>query len=253
MKQSLTIAGSDPSGGAGVQADLKVFHRLGVYGFSVVAALTAQNTRGVKSVMPVSSRHVSEQLTVLLSEFRPQAVKTGMLYSEENVAAVSRLLKKFSLGNVVVDPVILSSTGRRLAEKGTPEAVRRKLLPLCSVLTPNIFEASVLSGMSVSTIPDMEEAAVRLKKYGAGCVIITGGHLNGAAVDVIYDGEFHYLRGRKMPGEFHGTGCAFSAALAALLACGHSVVESAALAKKFMKEAMKKSFSPDSGMKLLYI
>lgn len=226
---------------------------MGVYGFSVVAALTAQNTRGVESVVPVAPGDVREQLTVLLSEFRPDAMKTGMLYSEGNVLEVAKILKKFSLQNVVIDPVILSSTGRKLAEEGTPDAVRKRLLPLCSVLTPNIFEASVLSGMPVGTLREMEAAAIRLKKYGPACVIITGGHLSDAAVDVIYDGEFHYLRGKKMPGEFHGTGCAFSAALAALLALGHGVVESAALAKKFMKGAIKKSFGPDSGMKLLHV
>jgi hydroxymethylpyrimidine/phosphomethylpyrimidine kinase len=253
MKQALTIAGSDPSGGAGLQADLKVFQHLGVYGLSVVAALTAQSARGVKSVMPVAPGYVREQLTVLLSEFRPHAMKTGMLYSEKNVETVSRIVKRFSLGNLVVDPVIVSSTGRRLAERGTPGAIRKKLLPLCSVVTPNIFEASVLSGMSIKTTRDMEAAAVRLKKFGPAGVIITGGHLEKAAVDVVYDGEFHYLRGRKLPGEFHGTGCAFSAAIAALLASGHSIVESAMLAKKFMKSAIRRSFGSNIGMKLLDI
>lgn len=253
MKMALTIAGSDPSGGAGLQADLKVFHRLGVYGLSVAAALTAQNASGVKSVMPVASRYVRKQLAVLLSEFVPQATKTGMLYSEENVNAVSRAVKKFSLGNFVVDPVILSSTGRRLAKKGTPEAVRKKLLPLCSVVTPNISEASVLSGITIKTIADMEKAAVRLKKCGPSAVVITGGHLDKEAVDIVYDGDFHYLRGRKVPGEFHGTGCAFSAALAAMLSQGHGLVEAAVLAKRFMKNAIRRSFGADAGMKLLDI
>jgi hydroxymethylpyrimidine/phosphomethylpyrimidine kinase len=253
MNQALTIAGSDPSCGAGLQADLKVFRRFGVYGLSVVAALTSQNVSGVKSVLPVPHTYVRDQLTVLLSEFRPHAMKTGMLYSEKNVETVSRIVKRFSLGNLVVDPVILSSTGRRLAERGTPGAVRKKLLPLCTVVTPNIFEASVLSGMTIKTRSDMEAAAVRIRKYGPAGVIITGGHLEKNAVDVVYDGEFHYLRGRKLPGEFHGTGCAFSAALAALLARGHSVVESAILAKKFMKSVIRKSFGSGTGMKLLDI
>ncbi|MEJ2695618.1 MAG: bifunctional hydroxymethylpyrimidine kinase/phosphomethylpyrimidine kinase [Candidatus Sulfobium sp.] len=249
----LTIAGFDPSGGAGLQADLKVFQRLGVYGLSAAAALTAQNSSGVKSVMPVTAGYVREQLAVLLSEFTPHAVKTGMLYSKENVETVCRMVKKFSLGNLVVDPVILSSTGRRLAHRDTPGVVRSKLLPLCSVVTPNIFEASVLSGISVNTLSDMESAAVFLKKCGAAGVVITGGHLEKKAVDVVYDGDFHYLGGSKLPGEFHGTGCAFSAALAALLARGHDLAEAAMLAKRFVKRAIRKSFGSDTGMKLLDI
>ncbi|MEJ2684316.1 MAG: bifunctional hydroxymethylpyrimidine kinase/phosphomethylpyrimidine kinase [Candidatus Sulfobium sp.] len=253
MRQALTIAGSDPSGGAGLQADLKVFRRFGLYGFSAVAALTAQNARGVKSVMPVAAGYLRDQLTVLLSEFTPHSMKTGMLYSKENVEAVFRIVKKFSLGNLVVDPVIFSSTGRRLAERGTPEAIRKRLLPICYVVTPNIFEASVLSGMPVKTLSDMEAAAVLLKKCGPAGVIITGGHLEKAAVDILYDGDFHYLRGRKLPGEFHGTGCAFSAAVAALLALGHSMLEAAVMAKRFVKRAIRRSFGSDTGMKLLDI
>lgn len=253
MKQALTVAGFDPSGGAGLQADLKVFHRLGVYGLSVAAALTAQNTRGVKRVIPVLTKHVREQINVLLSEFVPQAVKTGMLLSEGNVDAVCRAVRRSSLGNLVVDPVIVSSTGRRLAEKGMPEAVKRKLLPLCSVVTPNILEASVLSGIPVKTVADMEKAAVRLKKYGSASVIVTGGHLDRDAVDVLYDGDFHYLRGRKLRGEFHGTGCTFSAALTAFLAQGHGLVEAATLAKEFTRGAIRRSFGADMGMRLLDI
>lgn len=247
----MTIAGSDPSGGAGLQADLKVFRRFGVLGLSAVAALTAQNTSGVKSVMPVPSRYLREQLTVLLAEFTPHAMKTGMLYSEENVETVSRIVKKFSLQNFLVDPVILSSTGRKLAERGAVEAVRKRLLPLCHIVTPNIFEASVLSGMPVRTMRDMEAAAVYLKKCGPAGVIITGGHLEKTAVDILYDGDFHYFRGRKLPGEFHGTGCTFSAAVTALMALGHSIDEAAMLAKKFTKKEMRSSFDSDGRMKLL--
>ena len=253
MKQALTVAGFDPSGGAGLQADLKVFLRLGVYGLSVATALTAQNTRGVKRVMPVLTKYVSEQINVLLSEFVPQAVKTGMLYSEGNVDAVCRAVRKSSLGNLVVDPVILSSTGRRLAERGMPGALRKKLLPLCSVVTPNILEASVLSGIPVETVADMEKAAVRLKKCGPASVIVTGGHLDSEAVDVLYDGDFHHIRGRKLRGEFHGTGCTFSAALTAFLAQGHGLIEAARLAKKFTRGAIRNSFDTDAGMRLLDI
>jgi hydroxymethylpyrimidine/phosphomethylpyrimidine kinase len=253
MKSALTIAGFDPSGGAGIQADLKVFHSCGVYGLSVVSALTAQNSGGVRSVMPVSDHFVRKQLTVLLDDMKPDATKTGMLYSEAVVEAVAHIVRRYSLENFVIDPVMLSSTGKHLAEKGVPDAIRKKLLPLCTVVTPNIYEASVLSGVHIQNMSDMEKAAVRISEYGAGNVIITGGHLDKMAMDLVYDGEFHYLKGRKIRGEFHGTGCAFSAAITALLAKGKGVLKAAELAKGFMKTAFKRSFRAGGVMKLFDI
>jgi hydroxymethylpyrimidine/phosphomethylpyrimidine kinase len=250
MKSALTIAGSDPSGGAGIQADLKVFQHYGVYGLSVVSALTAQNSGGVSGIMPVSGRFLRKQLSVLLDDITPGATKTGMLYSEAAVEAVAQTVKKYSLDNFVIDPVMLSSTGRRLAEKGVASAIRTKLLPLCTVVTPNIHEASVLSGIPVRNKADMERAAVRLTEYGARNAIITGGHLEKIALDVFYDGTFHYLRGRKIAGEFHGTGCVFSAAITALLADGHGLLKAASLARTFMKRAFKRSFSGRADLKL---
>jgi len=253
MKKALTIAGFDPTGGAGLQADLKVFHALGIYGLSVVSSLTAQNSEGVRDIMPVPGRFVKKQLTVLLSDFIPEATKTGMLYSEAHVDTVVRVIKKYSLQNIVVDPVIASSSGKRLAEKNTPIALRKKIFPLCTVITPNIHEASVLTGMEIKTRVDMEKAAVCLKAYGPENVIITGGHLEDVAMDVLYDGEFHYLRSRKVTGEYHGTGCTFSAALTAMLAKGYTVLDAAKEAKRFMNRAFKKSFSTGKGMKLFNI
>jgi len=250
MKSALTIAGFDPSGGAGIQADLKVYHSYGVYGLSVVSALTAQNSGGVKRVMPVTRQFVKKQLTVLLDDIKPDATKTGMLCRESTVEVIAYIVKKYSLRNFVIDPVILSSTGRPLAEKGVPGAIRKKLLPLCTVVTPNMYEASVLSGIPIKNQIDMEKAALTLHEYGAKNVIVTGGHLDKMAVDVVYDGEFHYLRGRKSAGEYHGTGCAFSAAVTALLARGYGVLEAAKLAKGFMKKAFAKSFSTGQKMKL---
>jgi hydroxymethylpyrimidine/phosphomethylpyrimidine kinase len=253
MKKALTIAGFDPTGGAGIQADLKVFQALGIYGLSVASSLTAQNTEGVRDIMPVPGEFVKSQLSVLLSDIVPEATKTGMLYSESSVKAIAYIIRKYSLKNIVVDPVMVSSSGKRLAEKNTPTALRKKIFPLCTVITPNIYEASVLTGIDIKTRSDMEKAAVRLKGYGPGNVIVTGGHLEGAALDVLYDGKFHYLRGRKLAGEYHGTGCVFSAALTALLAKGLSVTEAAEGAKKFMATAFKKSASTGRGMKLFNI
>ena len=250
MKKALTIAGFDPTGGAGVQADLKVFHALGIYGLSVVSSLTAQNTEGVSDIMPVPGRFVKKQLSVLLSDLVPDATKTGMLYSESAIEAVAHFIKKYSLKNIVVDPVLVSSSGKKLVEKNTPIALRKKIFPLCSVITPNIYEASVLTGMDIKTSADMEKAAVCLRDSGPENVIITGGHLEDAAIDVLYDGKFHYLKSRKVKGEYHGTGCTFSAALTAMLAKGHSVPEAAKEAKKFMDRAFRKTFDTGGKMKL---
>lgn len=253
MKKALTIAGFDPTGGAGIQADLKVFQALGIYGLSVVSSLTAQNTEGVRDIMPVPGEFVETQLSVLLSDLVPDATKTGMLYSEAAIEAVAYIIKKYSLKNIVVDPVLVSSSGKSLVEKNTPTALRKKIFPLCSVITPNIYEASVLTGIDIKTRADMEKAAACLKGYGPENVIVTGGHLEGAALDVLYDGKFHYLRSRKVEGEYHGTGCTFSAALTAMLAKGNSVLDSAKEAKKFMNRALKKSFTAGRGMRLFNI
>ena len=253
MKKALTIAGFDPTGGAGVQADLKVFHSLGIYGLSVVSSLTAQNTEGVRDIMPVPGRFVKKQLTVLLSDLVPDATKTGMLYSEAAIEAVADIIKKYSLKNIVVDPVLISSSGKSLVEKNTPFALREKIFPFCTVITPNIYEASVLSGIEIKTDADMEKAAVLLREYGPENVIITGGDLEDAATDVLYDGKFHYLKSRKIKGEYHGTGCTFSAALTAMLAKSYSVLDSAREAKKFMNRALKNSISAGKGMRLFNI
>lgn len=253
MKIALTIAGSDPSGGAGIQADLKVFRSLGVYGLSAIAAVTAQNSSAVKSFVAVGSKMLKEQLTALLTEFRPDAIKTGMLYSAANVNIVADIVRDYGLNKLVIDPVIISSSGKRLTGMSAVKLLRQKLMPLCTVITPNISEASVLTGIKISEASDIEKAAKYLKEMGAGGVIITGGHLNKTATDVLFDGEFHYFRSKKLPGEYHGTGCCFSAAVTALLAAGYSLPDAAGLAKRFMNRALKKSFSTGRGMRLLEI
>lgn len=253
MRKALTIAGSDPSGGAGIQADLKVFHAFGIYGFSVVSALTAQNSSGVRNIMAVRAEFVKKQLTVLLSDIIPDATKTGMLFSVENVEAVAGIIRRHSLRNIVVDPVLMSSTGRRLAERDVLVAIRKKLLPLSTVVTPNIHEASELTGIKIKGIKDMEKAALQLYGSGVRSVIITGGHLDKTAVDVLYNGEFYYFEGRKRKGEYHGTGCAFSSAVAAQLADGHDIAAATRKAKEFMLKLFDQSFSSGKGMNLFRI
>ena len=253
MKKALTIAGFDPSGGAGLQADLKVFQMLGVYGLSAVAALTAQNTKGVDSVEPVSRQFLKKQLDLLLTDLVPDAAKIGMLLTEDNVRVVADSIRKYSLRNLVLDPVMISSSGKKLAQRNVPKLLRDDVLPLCKIITPNIHEASVLSGLKITSQKDMEEAAVLLKNAGPEMVIITGGHLEGLALDVVYNGTFHYLRARKRPGEFHGTGCRFSAAITVFLAQGCSSLDAAKKAKTLMTEAFQRTLGTGSGMKLFAI
>jgi len=254
LKIALTIAGSDPTGGAGFQADLKTFAAMGVYGLSIPAALTAQNTRGVGGIHEVSPEFFSEELDMLLKDIRPDAVKIGMLYAPEIVERLGRGLMERSLKNIVVDPVTVSSTGVSLAKAGTLTALKLRLFPLARVITPNIHEAYLLSGMEVNNEGDMKDAALKIRALGPEEVIITGGHLKDKAVDLLFDGkEFLFLNNERLEGEFHGTGCAFSSALAAGLALGYDVKESAARAKEFVYNAMKNAIPLGKGMKILNI
>ena len=252
MKSALTIAGSDPTGGAGLQSDIKVFRAFGVHGLSVASALTAQNTEGVISVFPVDKNFFAEQLNVLLKDMTPDAVKTGMLYSRQLVGAVAETIRRYSLKNLVIDPVTVSSSGVSLVEDGTLDAIREQLFPLAKVITPNIYEASVLTGISIEDVTQMEEAAKELRKMGTENVVITGGHLEGEALDLYYDGfSFFRLESAKREGEYHGTGCAFSAAIAASLALGRTTLESVKKAKEFIDNAIKNAYHLGKGMRLL--
>jgi hydroxymethylpyrimidine/phosphomethylpyrimidine kinase len=253
MKVALTIAGSDPTGGAGLQADLKVFRSFKVHGLSVVSAITAQNTQKVDSVFPVEQDSFKKQLHTLLSDIRPDAIKMGMLYSNWAVEIVEEIIKEYSLGNFVIDPVTVSSSGISLVAEGTLDALRERLFPLSKVITPNIYEASVLTGIRVEDKKGMQEAAKVLKGLGPEGVIITGGHLKEVAIDLYYDGEFHYMKSKKIEGEFHGTGCVFSSAITASLALGNTPIESVRKAKEFIVKAIKKAHYPGKGMGLLYI
>ena len=253
MKTALTIAGSDPTGGAGLQADLKVFRAFEVHGLAVVSALTAQNTVGVEHVFPVEKDFFEKQLDSLLSDIKPDAIKVGMLYSTWAIEFIAGVIRKYSLSNLVIDPVTISSSGKSLATDGTLDSIREQLFPLAKVITPNIYEASVLTGLRVEDKKDMEEAAKLLKNMGPQVVVITGGHLEEIALDLYYDGEFHAVEGGKIAGEYHGTGCAFSAAIAASLALGHIPLESVRRAKEFINAAIRKAYHPGKGMGLLYI
>jgi hydroxymethylpyrimidine/phosphomethylpyrimidine kinase len=253
MKTALTIAGSDPTGGAGLQADLKVFRAFEVHGLTVVSAVTAQNTMGVESVFPIEKEFFEKQLHTLLSDIKPEAVKLGMLYSTWAVELISGAIKEYSLRNLVIDPVTVSSSGKTLVADGTLDAMREKLFSLSKVITPNIYEASVLTGVRIEDRKDMEEAAKLLKNMGPEVVVITGGHFEEIALDLYYDGDFHAIEAEKLKGEYHGTGCTFSAAITASLALGLAPIEAVRKAKEFIIRAIKRAYHPGKGMGLLYI
>jgi len=253
MKTALTIAGSDPTGGAGLHADLKVFRAFGIHGCAVVSAITAQSSEGVDSFFPVENDFIGRQLHVLLSDIRPHAVKLGMLYKTTTVKLVAEAFKNYSLNNLVIDPVIRSSSGMNLVEDGMVDALVGDLFPLSRVITPNIDEASLLTGIKIQDKKDMEDAVKILKKMGPEVIVITGGHLNETALDLYYDGEFHVLEEAKMAGEYHGTGCVFSAAITALLALDHSPLEAVRRAKVFIKNALEGAYRPGRGMAFLHL
>ncbi len=254
VKTALTIAGSDPTGGAGFQADLKVFNSMGVYGLSIPSVLTIQNTSGVLDIFALPSDFFSTQLDSLLKDIRPDALKTGMLYTSGIVEVVVEKIKEYSLENLVVDPVTVSSTGVSLIKEGALEVMKNNLFPLTRVITPNIYEASVLTGLDIQNEDDMKKAAVKLRDYGLKAVVITGGHLQEKAIDMFFDGEdFLLLEDERLEGEYHGTGCVFSSVITAGLALGYDVKEATVKAKEFVWNAMKSAVSIGKGMKVLNI
>jgi len=250
IPKALTIAGSDPSGGAGIQADLKTFSVLRVYGMAVIAALTAQNTLGVASIMPVPAGMLKSQLDTLLSDIRPEAAKTGMLSTAANVELVAAKVREYGLTTLVVDPVMLATSGASLLELDAQVVFRKKLLPLALLITPNLDEARTLTGKQVATVDDMEEAALHVHGMGARNVLVKGGHLDGDSTDVFFDGkEFFHLRAERIASRnTHGTGCVLSAAITAHLALGKPVNEAVREGKQFVTEAIRTGFALGRGI-----
>jgi hydroxymethylpyrimidine/phosphomethylpyrimidine kinase len=237
---ALTIAGSDPSGGAGIQADIKTFHQLGVYAMSVVTLVTVQNTRGVKAVEVLSADLVEAQLDAVLEDIPPLAAKTGALGDEAIVSAVARRAAGFSFP-LVVDPVMVGKHGQPLLTERARAVLARELLPCASLVTPNLLEAGVLAGMSVNNLDAMEEAASRIAALGARAVLIKGGHLADDATDVLYwkEGIRRFSSPRVETKHTHGTGCTFSAAITAGLAQGLTLPQAIERAKEFITLALQ--------------
>lgn len=241
--KALTIAGSDSGGGAGIQADLKTFQELGVFGMSAITAITAQNTLGVQGVYPLPVEAVEQQLSSIGDDLPPDAVKTGMLFSSGIIRAAAAAIRRYGWSRVVVDPVMIAKGGASLLQQEAIDTMIDSLLPLAAVVTPNIPEAEALSGVSITNTASRREAAKRIHQYGCRNVMIKGGHdADDAdyATDLLYDGETftEFTAPRIATRHTHGTGCTFASAVAAGLAQGFEVPEAVRLAKQFIQAAI---------------
>jgi hydroxymethylpyrimidine kinase / phosphomethylpyrimidine kinase / thiamine-phosphate diphosphorylase len=227
MKRVMTIAGSDSAGGAGVQADLKIIASMGAHGMSAITALTAQNSKGIQSIYPVPLNVIEAQMDAIFSDTGADAIKTGMLWNGDVVRLVVRKLIEYGAGILIVDPIITATDGTPLLDKDGQNAVRKELLHLACLVTPNLPEAAVLTGLEVRTVEEMKEAARRIHGYGVGAVLVKGGHLDGDPVDVLFDGSgFMEFKTRRIGvHDIHGTGCVLSAAITTALARGVSLRE----------------------------
>jgi hydroxymethylpyrimidine/phosphomethylpyrimidine kinase len=245
----LTIAGSDPSGGAGIQADLKTFHQRKVYGMAAITLLTVQNTQGVQVVYVMKPFQVLRQIEAVLSDIPPQAIKIGALGNGEIIHAIARHLQNVKCP-LVVDPVMISKHGAPLLNKDCVRIFKKKILPFTTLLTPNLYEAAALTGVPVHSLESMEKAARMIAQMGSQAVLVKGGHLKGNAVDLLFQAgrvktfEAPHLRTRHT----HGTGCAYSAAIAAELAKGKTVAEAVRIAKSFITQAIRTAPGLGKGM-----
>ena len=248
IPKAMTVAGSDSGGGAGIQADLKTFAAFGVYGTSVLTAITAQNTRGVFAIAEVPEEVVALQIDVTLEDIGAGAVKTGMLSSASIVETVADRLEAWGLP-LIVDPVMVAKSGDHLLQPSAVGAVKRTLLPLATVVTPNAPEAGVLAGRPVTSLAEARDAARAIADLGPKIVIVKGGHLPGPVVDLVWDGSaFHELEGERIETpNTHGTGDTFSAAIASGIALGQEVLPAIQSAKHYLTEALRFSYAVGDG------
>lgn len=241
---AMTIAGSDSGGGAGIQADLKTFAALGVYGTSILTAVTAQNTQGVTAIHEIPEEVVAAQIDAVISDIGVGAIKTGMLASASIIETVASRLTYNSVPWLVVDPVMVAKSGDLLLKDNATQTLRTRLVPLASVITPNIPEAETLTGIKITSDASIRNAAEKLVAMGAKTVVVKGGHREGRATDLFYDGERfnEFSTERIETSNTHGTGCTFAAAIAAGLARGMSMLEAVSMAKCYVTEAIRQSF-----------
>ena len=249
MKKVLSIAGSDCSGGAGIQADLKTFSAHGVFGMSVIVSVVAENTSRVIAIQDVTPDMIRKQIDAVFEDIEVDAVKIGMLSTPACMEAVAEKLRQYKPHNVIVDPVMYAKNGCPLMEETAVDSLVACIIPLADVLTPNIPEAEKISGLSISSVSDMEAAAVKIFEMGCKGVVIKGGHKDGSALDVLYDGTgfTHFEIERIETKNTHGTGCTFSSAVASQLALGLSVKEAVSEAKKYVTTAIRHSLEIGKG------
>ena len=249
MRRILTIAASDSGGGAGIQADLKTIALMGGFGMSAITALTAQNTTGVQAIHPVPAPFVARQINSVISDIGVDTVKTGMLVNARIVKTVSRILRCLAEPKVIVDPVIVAKGGAVLLEKEAYPVLKRELIPLAFIITPNLHEASVLTGKSTESVSRMKKAASAIHLMGARNVLVKGGHLKDKAIDILFDGRDYYeLAGDRIESRnTHGTGCTLSAALATEIANGVSLLDAVKRAKDFVTAAIRSSIDLGHG------
>ena len=241
MKTCLTIAGSDSSGGAGIQADLKTMTVNGVYAMSVITALTAQNTQGVTGILDVSPEFITEQMDAVFTDIYPDAIKIGMVSSPEIVEAIAASLEKYQAKNIVLDPVMVATSGAKLLKEEAMDSLINRLIPLADVITPNIPEGEILAGMEITNEDEMIKAAEKIGKKYDCAVLLKGGHRVNDANDLLYrDGEFKWFRFERIDNpNTHGTGCTLSSAIGANLAKGYDIDQAIEKAKDYLTGALR--------------
>lgn len=249
MKKVLSIAGSDCSGGAGIQADVKTITAHGMYAMTAITALTAQNTTGVYGITEVSPEFVGQQLDCIFRDIRPDAVKIGMVSNSRIISVIAEKLKEYEAKQIVVDPVMAATSGGTLMQQEARSALKEELLPLAAVITPNLGEAEALSGLRVETQEDMVLAGKRIGAYLKGGVLLKGGHLPETADDLLYlEGNAFWFRGERIQNpNTHGTGCTLSSAIACNLAAGRGLKESVSRAKAYVTGALKAQLNLGQG------
>ena len=249
MKTALSIAGSDCSGGAGIQADLKTMSSLGVFGMSVIVAVVAENTSRVISILDITPEMIGEQIDAIFEDITVDAVKIGMLSTPICIEAVYRKLLEYKPSNIVVDPVMYAKNGCALMDPTSIECLLRTIVPLATVITPNIPEAECIANMEIKSLDDMREACVIIHKMGVKYVLVKGGHYEGDATDILYDGQefYSFVTERIDTKNTHGTGCTLSSAIASFLAKGDDIVTAVGKAKEYVTEAIRYSLEIGKG------
>lgn len=248
--ETLTIAGSDCSGGAGIQADLKTFSAIGTYGMSVITSITAQNTNGVFKVENLSTDIIRSQIKAIFEDIPPKATKIGMVSEVEIIKELSYALKKYKPSNIVLDPVMISKSGFSLLNPNAKETLKRELIPLADIITPNIPEAEEISNIKITNVEDMKRAGKIILNLGPKYVLIKGGHLDGEAIDLLISKDkIEVFKSERLNrNNTHGTGCTLSSAITANLALGKTMVEAVRESKNYITEAIKYSYQIGHGI-----